>query len=184
MERLWFLLLVCLTSHVLASPLAPTSASRQYPGQSSVMAHLMSGIVKNPQCLAKRQPYDIQLKPINYRDCIRAARKVVLGGKAGAPMHFSRDASVGMEMPATWSYGRCAIRIDVKQPSDEDTFPMIVVANAASLLAERCTKPDTPGLGGIGLIGPKDVVTIFVYGRDPDPPPQPRPSIPALHNTA
>ncbi|KAL8920162.1 MAG: hypothetical protein Q9208_006408 [Pyrenodesmia sp. 3 TL-2023] len=178
MKQLWFLFLVCLTAHVLASPLTPTSASRYHAGESSVMAHLLMGLIKNGRCLDKRQPHDIQLKPINYRDCIEAAKKVMIGGKAGAPMHFSSDPKAGMEMPATWSYGRCAIRIDTTQPDDEDTFPMVVVANAASLLAERCTKPNTPGLGGMGLIGPEKVITMFVYGRDPDPPPPPRPSVP------
>ncbi|KAL8904192.1 MAG: hypothetical protein Q9207_003429 [Kuettlingeria erythrocarpa] len=152
-------------------------------GVSSPMAH-MNELVSEAKCFEKRELYDIQLKPIKYKDCIEAAKKAMIGGKAGAPMHFSRDPMVGMEMPATWSYGRCAIRIDTKKPDDEDTFPIVVVANAASLLAELCTKPDKPGLGGLALIGPKKVIMIFVYGRDPDPPPAPRPTVPPWPNTA
>ncbi len=174
--------MICHAVHTFASPLAPVSASR-YSGVLSLMAH-MNQLVSEAKCFQKRQPHDIQLKPINYRHCIEAAKRAVIGGKALAPMHFSTDPTVGMGMPATWTYGRCAIRIDTKEPDDEDTFPIVVVANAASLLAERCTKPDKPGLGGLGLIGPKKVIKIFVYGRDPDPPPPPRPTVPPWPNTA
>lgn len=72
----------------------------------------------------------------------------------------------------------------MKEKEDEDTFPMFAVANAASFIAEQCSKPNTPRLGGLSLIGPKKVVMIFVYGRRPEPPPEPRPTIPPAVDTA
>ena len=173
-------LLVCLTIHAFANPLAAPIRAGHYLGTSPFLAHPMNDDVFGAQCFEKANPYAVEFKPISYRDCIEAAKKAMLGGKAGAPMHFSRDAEAGMGMPETWSHGRCAIRIDVKEHDDEDTFPMVAVANAASLLAQRCSKPSTPGLGGMGLIGPKKVIMIFVYGHDPDPPPKPRPSVPPM----
>ena len=74
----------------------------------------------------------------------------------------------------------------MKQQEDHDTFPLFVVANAASLIAQKCSDaaPSSPGFGGLALIGPNKVVVMIVYGRTPDPPPKPRPTIPAVANTA
>ncbi|KAI4236834.1 MAG: hypothetical protein L6R40_006023 [Gallowayella cf. fulva] len=137
-------------------------------------------------CFDQRQPYDIQLKPIKYLDCIEAARQATFGGKAGAPMHFSGDPRAGMVMPETWVYGTCAVRIDMKQQEDEDVFSMFIVANGASHLAERCSDHNkkSPGLGGLTLIGPKKVVLLFVYGITPRPAPKPRPTLLAELSTS
>lgn len=130
------------------------------------------------QCFATESFHGVRLKPIHYDDCIKAAERVTWGGKAGAPMQFSRDSKIGMEVPEHWSYGNCVIRIDMRYPDDVDTFPLNDVANAASLIAQRCSKSETPKLGGLAEIGPKKVVLIFVFGRVPPAPPKPRPSIP------
>ncbi|KAL8657999.1 MAG: hypothetical protein Q9202_007639 [Teloschistes flavicans] len=129
------------------------------------------------QCFNQRKPHEVQLKPISYADCVGAARKIADGDKAGAPMHFSRDPSAGMGVPEWWAYGNCVVRIDVLKEGDEDTFNLFVVANAASLIAQKCSVRGTPGLGGLAVIGPKKVVMIVIYGRTPPPPPRPRPSI-------
>ncbi|KAL8909362.1 MAG: hypothetical protein Q9171_005082, partial [Xanthocarpia ochracea] len=138
------------------------------------------------QCFQQRQPKDVQLKPIRYSDCVKAAEKATIGGKAGAPMHFSRDAHSGMQLPERWAHGSCVIRIDMKQQEDHDTFTLFVVANAASLIAQKCSDatPSSPGLGGLALIGPRKLVVMMVFGRTPGPPPRPRPTILAVANTA
>ncbi|KAI4138178.1 MAG: hypothetical protein L6R39_006928 [Caloplaca ligustica] len=176
MRDLWTFL-VFFVPVILASPLSAIDAGRW--GGSSVIARLLndSSSGENVQCYSSRQGHDIRLKPIVYSDCVKAAEKATIGGKAAAPMHFSKDPNVGMAMPESWAYGSCVVRIDMRGKEDEDTFPMFVVANAASLIAEKCSTPDTSGLGGLGLIGPKKVVMIFVYGRIPRPPPKPRPTI-------
>lgn len=184
MDRLW-LLLVFLTACISASSISVMNGAH-HRRESPVIAQIRNDFTfeANAQCFAQRQVHDIQLKPISYMDCLKAAEKATFGGKAGAPMHFSRDPGVGMRMPASWAHGSCVIRIDTREPKDDDSFPMFDVANAASLIAERCTKRDTPGLGGLGLIGPKKVIMIFVYGRIPGPPPKPRPTVPPAANAA
>ncbi|KAL9599994.1 MAG: hypothetical protein Q9219_003463 [cf. Caloplaca sp. 3 TL-2023] len=126
------------------------------------------------ECFSREQVPEVELKPINYLDCIHAARKVIMGGKAGAPMHYSRRPDVGMQVPEHWASGSCEIRIDTEGPNDEDSFPLLVVANMASLIAQHCSTD--PGLGGMKLIGPKKKIMIFVFGRYPPPPPRPRPT--------
>ena len=156
---------------ILASPLSVPFGAHPWAGSDALIQ------ASNALCFSQRQPHDVQYKPIRYMDCIEAAERATAGGKAGAPMHFSRHPSKGMELPQWWTYGSCTIRIDMKEPDEEDTFPMYGVANAASKIAEDCTKPNAPGLGGLGLIGPKKVVIIIVYGVTPPPPPRPRPTI-------
>ncbi|KAL8935587.1 MAG: hypothetical protein Q9216_005354 [Gyalolechia sp. 2 TL-2023] len=176
---LW-LVVVLLIAHVSAGPLSVPIGARPLGDFNRLNRELFdSNVGTNAQCFASEQFHDIHLQPIHYLDCIKAAERVTWGGKAGAPMHFSRGSGIGMQLPEHWSYGSCVIRIDMRQPDDEDSFPLFEVANAASLIAERCSKPPTPGLGGLAAIGPKKVVLIFVYGRLPPPPPKPRPTIPA-----
>ncbi|KAL8686065.1 MAG: hypothetical protein Q9218_007375 [Villophora microphyllina] len=186
MLNIW-LLSFCLAVDVLSKPLSPLPILVLDPHEADNSTALLQTLTESAsssrlnahQCFDQRQPYDIQMKPVSYWDCVEAARRIAYGSKAHAPMHFSRDPNVGMELPESWSYGSCVIRLDVKGAEDEDTFNMILVANAASLIAERCSAktPSSPGLGGLGLIGPKKVVLIFIYGRTPPPPPKPRPTV-------
>ncbi|KAL9027110.1 MAG: hypothetical protein Q9196_004319 [Gyalolechia fulgens] len=179
MAVIFWLFFFLLAADVSAGLLALPVGARPWGDVRGLNKELCdSSAGSNAQCFATDQFHGICLKPIHYYDCIRAAERATFGGKAGAPMHFSRHPKMGMELPEVWSYGSCVIRIDMKSNDDEDTFPMNEVANAASLIAEWCSKPDTPGLGGIGAIGPKKVVMIFVYGRLPPAPPKPRPTTP------
>lgn len=172
----FWLFFVLLTAHVSAGLWSVPIGARPWGDSRGLTRELYgSSAGSGTQCFA---PGELHMKRIHYLDCIRAAERATWGGKAGAPMHFSKDSKVGMKLPEHWSYGSCVIRIDMRNNDDEDTFPMFEVANAASLIAERCSKPGTPGLGGLGAIGPKKVVLIFVYGRLPPAPPKPRPTIP------
>lgn len=186
MVNIWWLLLF-LAVNVSTSPTLSTSIepfAGDYTKALTRFFHNPSKPLGASQCFSQRQPYDIQLKPITYAHCIEAARKVAIGDKAGAPMHFSRDPDAGMGLPEEWAYGNCVVRIDMREPGDEDTFNLYTVSNAASLIAQRCTAREMPGLGGLGLIGPKKVVMMIVYGRLPGPPPKPRPTIAAGVETA
>lgn len=179
MMAIFWLMSLIFVAQTIASPLSIPTGARPWRGSKELYQALHgSSVGSEAKCFAPDQ-HDIDLKPIYYPDCVKAAARTTMGGKAGAPMHFSRHPNVGMQLPEHWTYGSCTIRIDMNYANEEDTFPMLVVANAASYIAERCSKPDTPGLGGMGEIGPKKVVTIFVYGRYPPPPPRPRPTIPA-----
>ncbi|KAI4180001.1 MAG: hypothetical protein L6R41_007521 [Letrouitia leprolyta] len=169
---------VLLTAYVSASPLStPVDAHPWGDIHRLDWGPPDSDVASSSQCFATEQFHGIRLKPIHYTDCIEAAERVTWGGKAGAPMQFSRNSKIGMEVPEHWSYGNCVIRIDMKNPDDVDTFPLNDVANAASLIAQRCSRSGTPGLGGLAAIGPKQVVVIFVFGRVPPDPPKPRPSV-------
>ncbi|KAL8800595.1 MAG: hypothetical protein Q9182_005057 [Xanthomendoza sp. 2 TL-2023] len=180
----FFLLLII---DVIAGPLSSPLRAHTGGGSHELFQPLnASRLGFQVNCFDKRRtPQDIQLKPIHYRDCIEAGRKVTFGDKTLAPMHFSRSPHLGMQVPEGWSSGTCAIRIDMKQQEDEDTFPLLDVANAASMLAERCSDFDrrSSGVGGLGYVGPKKVVMIFVYGQTPPPAPRPRPTILARADT-
>ena len=162
-----------------ASPLTNPIGAPLWPGSYAFPGDLGNMTTLNAQQCFHRQLHDIQMKPIHYPDCIKAAEKATFGDKAGAPMHFSRDPHSGMQLPELWAHGSCVVRIDMKQQEDQDTFSLFIVANAASLIAQKCSDftPSSPGLGGLGLVGPKKVVTLFVYGRRPPPAPRPRPSL-------
>ncbi|KAL8993336.1 MAG: hypothetical protein Q9169_006423 [Polycauliona sp. 2 TL-2023] len=173
------LLLLVFTIGVCANTLSVPIRGRPWPGSHVLMQDSRNlAILGAQQCFDQRQPNDVQLKPIHYPDCIKAAEKITFGGKAGAPMHFSRDPRGGMELPESWAHGSCVIRVDMKQKEDQDTFPLFAVANAGSLIAQKCSDftPTSPGLGGLGIVGPRKVVVIIVYGRTPPPAPRPRPT--------
>lgn len=170
---------------ICASPLSVPIGTHPWLGSNALTQNLRNlTALSAQQCFDQRQPHDIQLKPIHYPDCIKAAEKATFGGKAGAPMHFSRDPHSGMELPEWWAHGTCVVRIDMKQQEDQDTFPLFAVANAGSLIAQKCSDftPSSPGLGGLGIVGPKKVVVIIVYGRTPPPGPRPRPTLGAVAN--
>lgn len=170
MRILWFFLAL-LSPFVLASPLSLIDVARGWVGSPVLLRQWQHSLIgADAECFPERRWQGVDLKPISRRDCLEAAKTIVRGGKTGAPMHFSRDPGVGMQLPATWASGSCAIRIDAKNPRDEDTFPIFVVSNAAFHIAQQCTKPDTPGLGGIGYIGPQKVIMVFVYGQQAQSP--------------
>ncbi|KAL8798861.1 MAG: hypothetical protein Q9223_007790 [Gallowayella weberi] len=183
-----YLSLLLLIIDVLAGPLSLPLRVHTGGGSHELFQPLnASRLGFQVNCFDKRRtPEDIHLKPIRYSDCIEAARKITFGDKSRAPMAFSRSPHIGMQVPEHWSSGTCAIRIDMKQQEDEDTFPLLDVANAASMLAERCSDFDirSSGAGGLGYVGPKKVVVIFVYGQTPPPAPRPRPTILAQADTA
>ncbi|KAL8653229.1 MAG: hypothetical protein Q9226_003934 [Calogaya cf. arnoldii] len=181
------ILLVFFAIGVCAGPLSVPIGAHPWLGRHTLTQDFRNLTALNGgQCFDQRQPYDIQLKPIHYPDCIKAAEQATIGGKAGAPMHFSRDSHSGMQLPEWWVHGSCVIRIDMKHKEDHDTFPLFAVANAGSLIAQKCSDftPSSPGLGGLGTVGPGKVVVIIVYGRTPPPRPRPRPTIVAAANTA
>ncbi|KAL8709237.1 MAG: hypothetical protein Q9220_005980 [cf. Caloplaca sp. 1 TL-2023] len=119
------LFLLALATFAFSSPLTvPIGA---YPWQNSRAMDQLNGSVTDSgvHCFDQRQPYDIQLKPAQYMDCVKAAEKITFGGKAGAPMHFSRDPAAGLEVPVWWAFGSCVVRIDMKNQEDDDTFQLI-----------------------------------------------------------
>ncbi|KAL8689003.1 MAG: hypothetical protein Q9224_004746 [Gallowayella concinna] len=183
-----YLSILLLVIDVIAGPLSSALGAHTGRGSHRLFRPLdASSLGFQSNCFDKRRtPEGIQLKPIHYGDCINAARKITFGDKAAAPMHFSKSPNVGMQVPESWFSGTCGVRIDVKRQEDEDTFPLIDVANAASLLAQRCSdfQQRSSGVGGLGYIGPKKVVAIVVFGQDPPPAPRPRPTLLAGAETA
>ncbi len=119
-----------------------------------------------------------RLLPATYDDCFQAGLQMRVGDKAEAPIYFSRDPSVGFQLPHTWEHGNCAIEIDVDPPGEGDTTTFMQMHRVALRTMMLCVK-DFPRLGGRDRLGPKEVLVMFVYGRaEPS-----NPSLPQIGQT-
>ena len=59
------------------------------------------------------------------------------------------------------------ISVDVVHDTDADLFPLWVVNNAALDLSIECV--GGPDVGGKKFVGPKEVVYVVLFGRNPPP---------------
>ena len=60
------------------------------------------------------------------------------------------------------------ISIDVVNDADEDHFPLWVLNNGVLDLAMECVAGSFH-VGGKKFVGPKEVVYVMIFGRDPPP---------------
>ena len=79
-------------------------------------------------------------------------------------MVFSKDTSSGFELPRTIKRGTCAVLIDISTDKDFELMPPKDVMDAVWTLATLCVATPGPRIGGNGILGPKQMVSITVYG--------------------
>ncbi|MCJ1482198.1 hypothetical protein MMC06_002361 [Schaereria dolodes] len=107
------------------------------------------------------------LRP-RFPDCVNAAVQMVKGDKVDAPMQFSR--TTGYILPDSWTFGNCAIAIDMMGPDDSDTVPLKEVARAAMAVMVACVQNvRSPQLGGKSTAGPEQVIRVEVVYKMPLP---------------
>lgn len=130
-----------------------TTRPKWFNGEANAFCFTQHALPKEP------------LLPPTYQDCFEAIRLITHGDKKEAPIYFSRDASQGFGLPHTWALGNCEIEIDVDPTDEGDTIKMIDIAKAAFSIAVLCVE-QFPYLGGRDRVGPKEVIVIFMYGRE------------------
>lgn len=114
-----------------------------------------------PQCY----PLDAPLLPAVTKDCTTVVDMMLAGDKSQAPMHFSRKAGQGYQVPHRWIYGSCVVLINLVDEA-EDTMSISTIANTALGIMHLCvSRPGTPGLGGREYTGPKDKMLVLLAGR-------------------
>lgn len=122
----------------------------------------------NAFCFAQPTYPKEPLFPTSYPDCFEAIKLMTYGDKRDAPIYFSRDPSVGYSLPSTWSHGTCEVELDVDPPNEGDTAKMVDIGKVALTIAILCVA-EPPRLGGRVRVGPKEVIVIFMYGREVPP---------------
>ena len=101
-------------------------------------------------------------------DCLQAVQRVRQVGTLTRPLIFSRRARGIFPLPQVFRSGTCVISVDVVHDADSDIFPLLVVNNAALDLAMECVGGSSH-VGGKKFIGPRQVVYVMVFGRNPPP---------------
>lgn len=68
-------------------------------------------------------------------------------------------------LPRTYSDGDCAVVIDIDSDRAVDRFPFELMKDAAWTIASNCVAGEKSArLGGKGLVGPKEIVSVTVFG--------------------
>ena len=109
-----------------------------------------------------------RLIPPQPEDCIQAALPIRHIGSLASPLVFSRQPVGTFLLPQVFRSGTCVISVDVVRDTDADLFPLWVVNNAALDLAIDCAGGPSD-VGGKMFVGPKQVVYVMLFGRNPPP---------------
>jgi len=175
------LLLGALVSSVLASPLLPNTStlalhlsniSTPNVGQlnTSALATTLKGNFKG-KCFQQKPPTEPQWIPTNFDDCANtiielhdALVKTRGSRDLDTPIVFSKDTSLGLELPRTFKRGSCAVLIDISTDKEFELMPPKDVMDAVWTLGTQCVAKPGPRIGGSGILGPKQLVAITVYG--------------------
>ena len=170
-----------LVSSTLAFPLLPDTSALAL--QLSNISTLDIGLLNTStritnlhatfkaKCFAQKTPPEPLWIPPLFDDCANimvplhaALGKVHPSGDFSAPMVFSKDTSSGLELPRTFKHGSCAILIDISSSKNFELMPPQALLDAVWTLATRCVSQPGPRVGGNGVLGPKQLIGITVYG--------------------
>lgn len=117
------------------------------------------------KCWEQKLHPEPQLTPVTYIDCKQAIGDIPVTDKFLAPLSFGRDPDAGFTVPYTWAFGGCAVKIDVLREDDKEISTFAAILKRAFDIAVACViKP--PHLGGEGLVGANERLTVLVYGLD------------------
>lgn len=176
-----FLLFAAFVSSVLAVPLLPdTSAlalqlsniSTPNVGllNTSAFATTLNANFKG-KCFQQKPPTEPQWIPAIFDDCANtmlafhaAIGKIRPSGELHTPMVFGKGVSSGFELPRTFKHGSCAVLLDSSTSKDYEYMPPKDVMDAVWTLATLCVDKPGPRIGGNGVLGPKQIVSVTVYG--------------------
>ena len=118
-------------------------------------------------CWEQNPPPEAQLPPLTYIECKQTIHNIPMGGKALAPVSFGRDPGAGFMVPHVWSFGNCAIEIDVTREDDMASSTFAAIFKRAFDIAVECViKP--PHLGGKGWVGVDEKLKVSIFGVHPE----------------
>jgi len=181
------LLFGALVSSILASPLLPDTSTSilQLLNVSTPNIGLLNpsayattlGTNFKGKCFQQKPPTEPQWIPTNFDDCTNtmlafhaAIVKIRASGDLSTPMAFSKSTSSGLELPRTFKHkgGTCAVLIDIATSKDFEFIPPKDVMDAVWTLATQCVARQGRRIGGNGVLGPKQLLSITVYGIMPE----------------
>ena len=112
---------------------------------------------------------DPRLIPAQVNDCYQAALLFRQKGSLTRPLVFTRKPTRSVfPLPQVLRAGTCVISVDVVNDDDEDEFTLEVANNGALGIAMDCVWGSSH-VGGKKFVGPKKVVYVMVFGRNPPP---------------
>lgn len=79
-------------------------------------------------------------------------------------MAFGKGIVSGFELPRTFKHGSCAVLIDISTSKTYELMPPKEVMDAIWTLATLCVAKPGPKIGGNGVLGSRELVSITVYG--------------------
>lgn len=105
------------------------------------------------------------LVPTTFHDCYQVAKFILRPSRSDLPILFSRYPGRGYQVPDTWGWGSCAIRLDTHSWLDEDTATfMDIVREVNTVLLGCVARP--PHFGGTQFVGPRRKMNVTVMGHN------------------
>lgn len=102
----------------------------------------------------------------DYQDCVNATQEILDQAKdVNAQRTFRRAQGAMFMLPWVARNSTCVVSLDVANDDDWDRFTPWKAYTAALSLANVCVR-DHSGLGGKLTIGPRNVVTLMLFGRE------------------
>ena len=158
-------LVASLACAVLLSVDRQSHSTNPQPNASSLILLNSSSLAKNGVCFDASA--DHRLLPAEIIDCLDAVIQLGQKGSLARPIFFTRRWTKGFfKLPQVFRHETCVISVDVVHDTDEDKFPFWVAEEAARDLSMQCVGGSSH-LGGKKFFGPKKVVYVLVFGRNP-----------------
>ena len=159
------LLIISLACAVLLPIDRQSLSTTSSPNASSLTLPDSSILVGDEECF--NPSTDPRLIPAQIVDCLHAALQLSEKGSIFRPILFTRRRTKGFfQLPQVFRAGTCVISVDVNHDLDEDKFTLWTAHKGALDLSMKCVG-GSPHLGGKTFIGPKKVVYVLVFGRNP-----------------
>lgn len=115
-------------------------------------------------CFQQSLPEDPQLVRTNFIDCYNAAEQLAALDPHGL-VHFYRNNDTAFILPNRITYRTCVILLDMISAFAEDIFYVADIRAVAVDTARKCTTRRNAQLGGQGMVGPRQLMEIWVSGR-------------------
>lgn len=161
-----------------ASPVAPqpshvvsTRIERRDPGLLDAPSLAITGIpilntsnADKGECFSESGPLARKpLYPVKSLDCMNAADEMMKNRRARNWMTFGRRAGMDFKLPWTARSKSCVVTVDALNDVDFDTIVLFEVYLTALNRIGECTTGKNI-FGGSKVVGPKNVMYVFVFG--------------------
>lgn len=142
------------------------NATRNYEPGSPYTAgiNLTDNVEGLVGCFQQNRPQDPQLFRTNFVDCYNAAKQITALDPHRL-VHFYQNNDTAFELPNRITYRTCVILLDMVNGFAEDIFYVADITAVAIDTARRCTAGRRAHFGGKGMVGPRQLMEVWVSGR-------------------